>query len=112
MDVGSGLGPLTLAHATSVVAIIALAITLRQSWLPRYRGEAAASIAGLLGALATLLFLLSTQSGLLTVAAVLASLYPAATVLLAALLLHERIRGSQGVGLLLAGTAVALVAAG
>ena len=112
VDAGAGLGPLALAQATSVVAIMVLAITLRHPWLPRYRAEAAASIAGLLGALATSLFLLSTQSGLLTVAAVLTSLYPAATVLLAALLLHERIRRSQGVGLLLAGTAVALVAAG
>jgi len=109
---GSGLGPLALAQATSVVAIIALAVGLRQPWFPRHRGEAAASIAGLLGALATSLFLLATQSGLLTVAAVLSSLYPASTVLLAALLLHERIRRSQGVGLLLAGASVALVAAG
>ncbi|MDQ3662561.1 MAG: DMT family transporter [Actinomycetota bacterium] len=109
---GSGLGPLALAQATSVGAIIALATALRQPWLPRHRGEAAASIAGLLGALATSLFLLSTQSGLLTVAAVLSSLYPASTVLLAALLLHERIRRSQGLGLLLAGAAVALVAGG
>lgn len=109
---GGGLGPLALAQATSVVAIIALATGLRQPWFPRYRGEAAASIAGLLGALATSLFLLATQSGLLTVAAVLSSLYPASTVLLAALVLHERIRRSQGFGLLLAGTAVALVAAG
>ena len=109
---GSGLGPLALSQATSVVSIIILAIGLRQPWLPRHRGEVAASSAGLLGALATLLFLLSTQAGLLTVAAVLSSLYPATTVLLAALLLHERIHRSQGVGLVLAGTAVALVAAG
>ncbi len=112
VDDASGLGPLTLAQASSVLAIVALATGLRQPWLPRYRGEAAASIAGLLGALATSLFLLSTQSGLLTVAAVLTSLYPASTVLLAALVLHERIHRSQGVGLLLAGAAVALVAAG
>jgi drug/metabolite transporter (DMT)-like permease len=109
---GSGLGPLALAQATSVVSIIVLAIGLRQPWLPRHRGEVAASSAGLLGALATLLFLLSTQAGLLTVAAVLSSLYPVTTVLLAALLLHERIHRFQGVGLVLAGAAVALVAGG
>jgi drug/metabolite transporter (DMT)-like permease len=109
---GSGLGPLALAQATSVVSIIVLAIGLRQPWLPCHRGEVAASSAGLLGALATLLFLLSTQAGLLTVAAVLSSLYPVTTVLLAALLLHERIHRFQGVGLVLAGAAVALVAGG
>jgi len=112
VNVGSGLGPLALAQATSVVAIVALATGLRQPWLPRHRGEAAAGVAGLLGALATLLFLLATRTGLLTVAAVLSSLYPATTVVLAALVLHERIRRSQGAGLVLAGAAVALVAAG
>ena len=49
---------------------------------------------------------------LLTVAAVLTSLYPVATVLLAATVLRERIRGAQGVGLTLAAIAVALIASG
>ena len=39
------------------------------------------------------------------------SLYPAFTVALAALVLRERIHASQGVGLLLCGIAVGLVAA-
>lgn len=108
----AGLGPLALAQAVSVVVIVAIAVTLRSSWLPRDRFAAAAGVAGLLGAVATGLFLLATQSGLLAVAAVLSSLYPAATVLLAALVLHERIGRAQGLGLLLAATAVGLVAAG
>ncbi len=108
----AGLGPLALAQGVSVVVIITLALALRSDWLPRDRFAAVAVTAGLLGSFATGLFLLSTQSGLLTVAAVLSSLYPATTVLLAALVLHERIDRAQGLGLLLAAAAVGLVAAG
>jgi len=108
----AGLGPLALAQAVSVGFIVATASVLRREWLPRDRWAAAGATAGLLGALATGLFLLATQSGFLTVAAVLTSLYPATTVLLAAALLHERIDRVQGLGLLLAAIAVGLVAAG
>jgi len=106
----SGLWPLTLAQGASVVVIVTLGVALRQSWLPRDRDAALGAVPGVLGALATVLFLLSSQAGLLAVAAVLASLYPATTVLLAALVLHERIGHSQALGLLLAAAAVALVA--
>jgi drug/metabolite transporter (DMT)-like permease len=61
---------------------------------------------------AVVAFLVATQSGFLTVAAVLSSLYPASTVLLAALVLHEHIDRGQGLGLLLAAVSVGLVAVG
>lgn len=69
-------------------------------------------MAGAISGVATLLYLLSAQAGALTVVAVLTSLYPAVTILLAAAVLRERIHGWQGVGLLLCGVAVALVGAG
>ena len=56
-------------------------------------------------------FLLATQRGYLTVSGVLASLYPAFTILLAAVILKEHIHRAQGVGLVLCGLAVGLVAA-
>ena len=80
--------------------------------MPRGRVSIGGVVPGVLGTIATLLFLLATQTGLLTVAAVVTSLYPALTVLLAALVLHERIGRTQGVGLGLALACVALVAAG
>lgn len=108
----AGLRPLAVTQATSVVAIIALATLLRQAWLPRTRYAWRAVGIGVLGAVATTLFLLATQVGLLSVASVLSSLYPAITVLLAVWLLHESIHRAQAAGLALALVAVALVAAG
>lgn len=108
----AGFGPLALTQAVAVASTIVLAIVLRAPWWPRDRAAVSAMTTGLLGTGATALFLLATQTGLLTVAGVLSSLYPAATVLLAALVLHERINKPQAAGLLLATVAVALVAAG
>ncbi|MBA2639672.1 MAG: DMT family transporter [Nocardioidaceae bacterium] len=108
----AGLGPLAMSYAVSVPATIVLAIMLGASWVPRGRAAVQAVGVGVFGTAATVLFLLAAQTGLLTVAAVMSSLYPATTVLLAAVLLHERIGKAQGLGLLLAGCAVGLVAAG
>ena len=57
-------------------------------------------------------YFLSTQAGLLSIVAVVTSMYPAATVLLSAVILHEAIGQRQGVGLLFAGAAVVLIALG
>jgi hypothetical protein len=59
------------------VAIVAVAMVLRTSWLPRERAAVLGVVPGALGALATGAFLVATQGGHLTVTAVLASLYPA-----------------------------------
>ena len=69
-------------------------------------------LAGVLVALAAICFFLGTQRGLLTVVAVLTSLYPAVTVALARWFLAERIGRWQGVGLALAGASVALISGG
>jgi drug/metabolite transporter (DMT)-like permease len=108
----AGLMPLALAQAVSLPAVILLATFLRAPWLPRARRTWWALAAGPLGASATLAFMLAAQYGYLTVAGILASLYPAATVLLAAVILHERIHRAQGVGLGLCAVAIGLVAGG
>ena len=108
----AGLWPLALVQAVSLPAVVVLAVALGAAWLPRQRATWWALLAGPLGASATLAFLLATQSGFLTIAGVLASLYPATTVLLAAVVLHEKVHRAQGVGLGLCALAIGFVAGG
>lgn len=61
---------------------------------------------------ANLLFAVATVSGALPVVAVLGSLYPAATVLLARFVDHETMSRSQNVGVVVALSGVAMIAAG
>jgi drug/metabolite transporter (DMT)-like permease len=109
---GAGLLPLTIAQGVAAAILFVVVAVRSDILLPRGRDAAQATIPGLLGATATVLFVLATHSGLLAVASVLTSLYPAATVVLAAVILHEHIARWQGIGLGLAGVAVGLVAAG
>lgn len=109
---GAGMWPVALAQLVSVAAVLVPAIALRADWVPRDRVVAWGLLAGPLGATAAVLFLLATQRGFLTVAGVITSLYPAATVVLATCILRERIHGLQLAGLVLCGTAIVLVAAG
>jgi drug/metabolite transporter (DMT)-like permease len=110
---GAGYWPLALAQVTGLLAIVAAASALRAPWRPTTRSEVIGGLlAGVTASAAALSFLLATQSGLLTVAAVLASLYPAVTILLAATVLREHIHRGQALGLAFCGLCVVLVAAG
>lgn len=108
----SGFLPLALNQLVAMAVIAVVATSLRMPWVPREPAAYAGAICGLLGALATGLFLLATHTGYLTIAAVITSLYPAFTVLLAFSVLREPVHRPQGVGLALCAVAVALVAAG
>ena len=65
--------------------------------------------AGVLDASANVCYLLAARAGLFGVAVVIISLYPGITVLLARVLLGERMRAVQRIGLVLAAAGVALV---
>jgi uncharacterized membrane protein len=108
----AGWWPLALSQTVSLPSIVLVAVAMRAAWVPRGPVVRLAVLAGPLAATATGLFLLASQQGFLTVAGVLTSLYPASTVLLAALVLHEKVHRAQGVGLGLCALAVALVAGG
>jgi drug/metabolite transporter (DMT)-like permease len=108
----AGFLPLALNQVVAAVTVVAVAGAVRAPWVPREPAAALGAVGGVLAAVATGAFLLATQTGFLTVAAVLTSLYPAVTVLLAATLLREHVHRGQAWGLVLCLTAVGLVATG
>ena len=76
-------------------------------WSPGLR---LAIACGTLDATANVLILLGLRAGDLSIMAVLTAMYPAGTIILAAILLKERITPTQGIGLALALAAAAMLA--
>ena len=113
-QIGGGAGLLPLAATQSVGAILTVvaAVGLGQVWQPGRGVLGWGSASGVLGALGTLGFMLATGSTSLGIAGVLASLYPAVTVLLAAALLGERVAVRQRAGIGLCTLAIAAIALG
>lgn len=71
-----------------------------------------AMMAGVAGATGTILFFFASHRGFLAITAVLTSLYPAVTIVLARTMLGERLTKLRLAGLTLAAACVALIAAG
>jgi drug/metabolite transporter (DMT)-like permease len=92
--------------------LIAVAVAVRRPQLPPPRLALGLAAVGTIDLLATALIAIANTKGTLSVVSVLGAMYPVATVLLAAALLHERLRRSQLTGVALAMSGVALVAAG
>lgn len=109
----SGFFPLALLWLVSAVVVAVIATVLRQPWAPRTGRRLGPVIAfGPISAVAVVSFLLATREGLLTVVSVIAALYPAITVVMAAIGLRERLGRLQSVGLALAVVSVVLVTLG
>ncbi len=106
------LGALLVARIAAAAALAVVLVAAR----PRLGGSAtdlpALALIGLLDVGANACFALGTETGLLSVVAVLASLYPVGTVVLARALLGERLATVQAAGVAVALTGVALIAAG
>ncbi|WP_423464735.1 EamA family transporter [Promicromonospora sp. MS192] len=106
----AGAWPLVASRGVSVVVIVALAVALGAPARLSRRATWAALVAGGVGTVATVLYWAAVAEGLLTTTTVLASLYPAVPVLLAVVLLRERLSAGQVSGLVVAGAAVVLIA--
>lgn len=108
---GTGQWPLVVAQLAAIGALLLAgrgrrtALTVPRSALPF------ALAAGVADTAANVLYVLANNGGQLALVAPLASLYPASTVILALVVDRERVRGWQLLGLGLAGTALALLAA-
>jgi drug/metabolite transporter (DMT)-like permease len=109
---GGPLWALLAARAASVLALVVATLVVRPRLAVRPAALPSLLVLGVLDTGANALFVLATGEGLRSVVAVLASLYPVVTVLLARVLLGERLAGLQAAGVGLALTGVAALAAG
>lgn len=106
----AGLTPLVTARIASVIFVVLIALAGRQSLRVTRSALPLVAVSGVGDMSANALFLLATQAdGQLAITGVLASLYPVSTVVLAQVVLRERLVGAQVAGLLAAATAVVLI---
>lgn len=108
----AGLWPLVPMKVTSIVLLAGFGIATTRSLVPPRIVWPLIVGTGLLDNAANVAYLLATRKGLLALVAVLSSMYPVITVVLARFVLDERLARHQLLGLGLAGAAVVLIGAG
>ncbi|GGG12049.1 membrane protein [Rhodococcoides trifolii] len=109
-DSDSGLWPLVASRAAATAVVWAAALSLRQFSPARGGVLKLAAFVSVLDVVANVALLYAFHGGLLSLVSVIASLYPAATVLLAMVMLGERVGSIQKVGMVLAFGAVGVIA--
>lgn len=113
ISAAAGMWPVLLERAAATVLLLVLAASLTRGRLelaPRLRRLVVT--VGVLEVAATVPLLLALQRGPIAIASVLASLYPVTTVLLATLVLRERMSRFQLAGVVLALGAMTMVSSG
>lgn len=100
--------PLLVARTLMLVVSLVM-LKGRRLAFPPMRQHPMALVAGLLDSLGNVFFLLAKNLTRLDFAVIISSLYPAVTVLLAALLLKEKVAGWQKAGIVLCLAAIILV---
>jgi drug/metabolite transporter (DMT)-like permease len=103
----AGLWPLVIARATSTVLLVTVATLAKVPLRIPRAALVPAAACGAIDVLANGLYVVAVRDGPLGIVATLASLYPASTILLARLVLRERLRPVQSLGL--AGATIAIV---
>lgn len=108
----AGMWPLLVSRSVSVSLFGILVVTRGQSLRIPARIMALAVVCGVIDMLANALYLLAAQQGPLSLVVTLSSLYPASTVLLARIVLNERLNPWQLTGVGCALAAVVLIVSG
>lgn len=106
------LWPLVFARLAASLLVLVIAAVTGNVRIPTGTPMRLALLAAVLDVGANIAMLLALHASLLSLAGVLMSLYPAATVLLAIVVLRERVTRWQAIGMVLALAAVAMIAAG
>lgn len=104
------LWPVAISRSAGTVVAFGIVLATRTRVRPGRGGiTGVALLSGAIDAAANVCYVLATRAGLFGLAVVITSLYPGMTVLLARVLLGERLRWLQRAGLLLAAAGVVLV---
>lgn len=108
----AGLWPLVGSRSVSLVCFVAAALALRRPLRLPLGDALTCAGCGVLDTAANVLYLLASREGSLPLVVTLSSMYPASTVLLARIVLGERLSRLQMAGLYCALLAVALIVRG
>lgn len=108
----AGLWPLLATRFTAGAAILVAGAGARRPLVPNRRSAGVIVMAAAFGAVGMSFFTVAAQQGPLTLVAVITAMFPAVTVALAAVVIGERLRRQQLVGVALALVAVAMVSLG
>ncbi|MGE2728323.1 EamA family transporter [Mycolicibacterium vaccae] len=112
VPVEAKLWPLVLGRLAATAVVVTVALVTANLVLERGVPLRLGVLAGVLDTGAAVATLLALQSSMLSLAGVLIALYPAATVLLAIVVLRERVSRWQAIGMILALVSVGLIASG
>jgi drug/metabolite transporter (DMT)-like permease len=104
------LWPAVTAQGAALVTAFVAAAAARQLSRPTMRTALLAALTGATGTVGLIFYFLATHLGLLAITAVITSLYPASTIVLARAVLTERLTKARVAGLCLAAASVALIA--
>lgn len=105
----STLWPLVAVRIVSVTGLFLFSLVTRQKWIPARESQLPILMSSILDTAGNVFYVLSAQTGRMDVAAVLGSLYPGSTVLLAWMVLKEKIAVPQWIGIAIALTAIVLI---
>jgi len=105
-----GLYPLVGMRSASLLALFAYALVFRGELRVARAGRATIALTGVLDMAANIFYVVAVHAGALAIVAVITSLYPAGTVALAAIVLHERLIPVQWLGVAIAFTGVLCIA--
>ena len=100
---------LVAIRIVSVSSLLGFAILTRQPWLPKRESLVPILLSSVLDTLGNASYAMSARMGRLDIAAILGSLYPGATVLLAWVFLKESISRVQTIGIFLALAAIVML---
>jgi uncharacterized membrane protein len=109
---GSGLSifwPLIATRIASITSLLIFSTITRQPWIPTRDSWTPIIMSSLLDTAGNAFYALSARMGRMDVAAVIGSLYPGSTVLLAWFILKERVSPLQMIGILIALVAIMLI---